>query len=77
MEKRLFATLNGKDVYSSVLQNDKIFAKILSYGAILNKFGFADGEKKNLIGSFDTLDDYILDNSYLWIIVYFKVRFRQ
>ncbi|MBR5139906.1 MAG: galactose mutarotase [Clostridia bacterium] len=69
MEKKLFATLHGKDVYSYALQNDKIFAKILSYGAILNKFGFNDGENKNLIGSFDTLDDYILDDSYQGAII--------
>lgn len=69
MEKKFFANLNGREVYSYTLQNGKIFAKILSYGAILNKFGFDDGEKKNLIGSFDTLDDYILDDSYQGAII--------
>ena len=69
MEKKLFGTLNDKEIYSYSLQNGKIFARILSYGAILNAFGFDDGENKNLIGSFDTVEDYILDDSYQGAII--------
>ena len=70
MEKTFFGnTATGVPVYSYKLENDKIFAQIMTYGATLKSFGLNFGEKTNLIGSFDRVSDYETDTSYQGAII--------
>ncbi len=70
MEKKTFGKLDtGATVHSYRLENEKIFAEIITFGAAIRKFGFCDEKEKNLIGSFDTLDDYVKDNSHQGAII--------
>ena len=55
---------SGKSVYLYKLENDKIFVEIITYGAILKAFGVSDGERKNIIGSYDTIEGYLNDKTY-------------
>ena len=70
MEKKLFGKLeNGASVYSYRLENDSIFAEIITFGAAIHKFGFSDKSEKNLVGSFDRLNDYLMDDSHQGAII--------
>ena len=70
MEKKLFGKLNkNAPVYSYRLENGEIFAEIITFGAAINKFGFLDGKETNLVGSFDTLDGYLMDDSHQGAII--------
>ena len=68
MKKILFGTLNsGEEIYSYRLENEEIYAEIITYGARLRSFGRADSH--NIVGSFDTLRDYTLDDSFQGAII--------
>ena len=69
MKKTLFGNLNGTPVYSYRIENGDIFAEIITFGAAIRKFGFSDVNEKNLVGSFDTLEDYIADDSHQGAII--------
>lgn len=69
MKKTLFGNINGAPVYSYRIENGDVFAEIITFGAAIRKFGFADGIEKNLVGSFDTLEDYIADDSHQGAII--------
>ena len=70
MKKILFGKMpDGTKVYSVTLNNGKIFAEIITYGAIMRSFGISDNEKLNVIGSYDTLADYLNDGTYQGALV--------
>ena len=70
MKKKLFGKLHeNTPVYSYRLENGEIFAEIITFGAAINKFGFLDGKETNLVGSFDTLDGYLTDDSHQGAII--------
>lgn len=70
MERKIFGNLNSEiPVYSFKLDNGNIFIEVITYGAILKSFGLCDGERKNIIGSFDTLMDYLEDTSFQGAII--------
>lgn len=65
MKHTLFGKLStGESVYSYELDNGKIFAEIITFGAAIRKFGFSDENKKNIVGSFDSIEDYLNDDSH-------------
>ena len=65
MKKRLFGKLeNGTPVHTYRLENGEIYAEILDFGAAIHKFGFLDEKETNLVGSFDTIEDYLADGSH-------------
>ena len=70
MEKNLFGKMpDGTEVYSFRLDNGKIFAEIITYGAIMRGFGISDGNSLNVIGSYDTIEDYLSDGTYQGALV--------
>ncbi len=62
MEKKLFGTLYGEEIYSYKISDGKnISAEIITFGGIiknLTAFGVS------VVGGFDTLDSYIKDTSH-------------
>ncbi len=70
MTKKLFGKLDtGVPVYSYTLENEEIFAEIITFGAAIRRFGFSDRRERNFVGSFDSLSDYINDNSHQGAII--------
>lgn len=68
MEKRLFGTLkNGQEVDCYLLSDGESRCEIITYGAaILSLRPFGD---VNVVGSFDTLEDYLQDDSNQGLII--------
>lgn len=63
MKKFLFGILKtGEEVYLYKLANEEINAEIITYGAILKSFSRVGSY--NVVGSFDTLEDYLADDSF-------------
>ena len=70
MEKKFFGALaDGTQIYSYTINNGNVFAEIITYGAAVRKFGFSDDTSLSYVGSFDTIEDYMLDDSYQGAIV--------
>ena len=70
MKRTLFGKLStGESVYSYRLENEKIFAEIITFGAAIRKFGFSDGKQKNIVGSFDSMENYLSDTSHQGAII--------
>lgn len=70
MNRTLFGMLNNDiPVYSYRLESEEIFAEIITFGAAIRKFGFLDGRQTNIVGSFDTLEDYIVDDTHQGAII--------
>ena len=68
MEKNIFGKLTtGEEIYSYKLENSKIYAEIITYGARLRAFGRIG--RDNIVGSFDTIEDYTLDDSFQGAII--------
>jgi len=62
MANRLFGHMpDGTPIQEYTLENQKITAKILTYGGILQSL-FVDG--KDIVCGYDTLEDYFEDDSY-------------
>lgn len=68
MQKTLFGKLSAnEEIYSYRLENSEIYAEIITYGAIIKSFGRIGSH--NVVGSFDTLEDYLADNSFQGAII--------
>ena len=68
MNRKLFGKLNvSTDVYSYTLTNGEISAEIITYGAIIKSFSRVGSY--NIVGSFDTLEDYLADKTYQGAII--------
>ena len=66
MEKKLFATYEGKEINEYILKNEFIEAHIINFGAILKNLIF---EGVEVVCGFDTFEDYLTDTSYQGSIV--------
>ncbi len=67
MKKTLFGTLNdGTEVYSYTLKNDSFLVEIIERGAAVRRL-VAYGV--DIIGGFDTLEDYLSDTSHQGAII--------
>ena len=68
MNKQLFGTLkNGTEIYQYTLTNGKAICRVMNLGAAvlsLQPFG-----QTNVIGGFDTLEDYLADDSNQGLII--------
>ena len=63
MQKRLFGTLpSGEEVYVYTLASGKAVLEVITYGAAIRSFK-PYGEV-DIIGGFDSLDDYLADTSH-------------
>lgn len=70
MEKAFFGnTAAGEEIFSYRLENKEIFAEIITFGAAIRKFGFRDEKETNIVGSFDSIEDYISDDSHQGAII--------
>ena len=70
MNRKLFGFVNeNTPVYSYRLENEKIFSEIITFGALVKSFGFIADKSKNLVGSFDTIEDYLSDDSHQGAII--------
>lgn len=70
MKKKIFGTLStGEKIYSYRLENGKIFTEIITFGAAIRNFGFIEKNEKNIVGSFDSIEDYLKDNSHQGAII--------
>ena len=68
MQKNIFGKLpTGEEIYSYKIENSEIYAEIITYGARLRSFGRIGHD--NIVGSFDTLEDYTLDDSFQGAII--------
>ncbi|MBO8131543.1 MAG: galactose mutarotase [Candidatus Marinimicrobia bacterium] len=70
--KEKFGTFNGKDVFLYTLKNNNDMAvKITNYGGILVSIFVPDknGKLVDVLAGFDSLDDYIADDSFFGIVV--------
>ena len=68
MQKILFGKLkNGEEIHLYKLTSGKINAEVITYGAILKSFGLTGSH--NIIGSFDTLTEYLDDGSFQGAII--------
>lgn len=68
MQKTSFGKLStGESIFSYRLENSQIYAEIITYGARLRSFGRVGSH--NIVGSFDTLEDYTLDDSFQGAII--------
>ena len=66
MDKKLFGSIDGKDVYIYTLKNDHAEAKIMTRGATLVSFRPYDVD---IVGGFDTIEGYLSDNSHQGAII--------
>ena len=68
VNKTLFGTLqNGTEIYEYTLTNGKSVCRIMNLGAAILSFQpFGD---VNVIGGFDTLEDYLKDDSNQGLII--------
>lgn len=67
VEKRLFGTLEGKEVYSFFLDNGKgLSAEILNYGGIIRKLVYKDVD---VCLGYDTLVEYVDNQEYFGAII--------
>ncbi len=68
MNQQLFGVLpNGQEVYAYTLTNEESICRIMTYGAAvlsLQPFGGV-----NVVGGFDTLEDYLKDDSNQGLII--------
>lgn len=61
-EKRLFGKMpDGTDIYLYTLKSEKAEAAILTFGGILQRLVVFD---RDVVGGFDTLADYLADDSH-------------
>ena len=68
MRKTAFGKLStGEEIYSCILNNGSIEAEVITYGARLRAFRRVGSH--NIVGSFDSLEDYVRDNSYQGAII--------
>ena len=68
MQKTLFGKLStNEEIYSYRLENSEIYAEIITYGAIIKSFSRVGSY--NIVGSFDTLEDYLADKTYQGAII--------
>ncbi len=67
MEKKLFGTLpTGEEVYSYILKTENTEVEIMTRGAVIVRFvSFGT----DIMGGFDTLEDYVLDDTYQGALV--------
>ena len=67
MEKRLFGMLaDGSEIYAFTLASDSVKITILNYGGRIQSI-LTHG--RDVVCGFDTLDDYVNDNSYQGAII--------
>ena len=67
MEKRLFGKLaDGSEIYAFTLASDSVKVTILNYGGRIQSI-LTHG--RDVVCGFDTLDDYVNDNSYQGAII--------
>ena len=68
MQKTFFGNLSTNErIFSYRLENSDIYAEVITYGARLRAFGRTGAH--NIVGSFDTLEDYTLDDSFQGAII--------
>ena len=66
MDKKIFGTVNGENVYLYTLKSDCAVAEIMTRGATLvsfRPFGV------DIVGGFDTFEGYLADNSHQGAII--------
>ena len=71
MQKTLFGKLStNEEIYSYRLENSEIYAEIITYGAIIKSFSRVGSY--NIVGSFDTLEDYLADKTRTTYIFFMR-----
>ncbi|MBL0334096.1 MAG: galactose mutarotase [Chitinophagaceae bacterium] len=72
IRKESWGNTNGEDVWLYTLENSRgMRLKVSNYGAILHSLIVPDknGHEKNVVLTYDTLEDYIADPSYIGAVV--------
>ena len=76
MDMRYFGTLpDGKDIYAFTITDGAAKAEIITYGASIRSF--KSFEVNDVIGGFDSLEDYMTDTSSQGISSMIQYRKKQ
>ena len=67
MDKHFFGKIDtGTDVYEYILKSENAEVGIITYGAAIRKFKVLGTD---IVGGFDTLEDYLLDDSHQGAVI--------
>lgn len=69
MNKELYGTINGENIYYYTLKNANLTMRIINYGGIITDLTFDNGKKINLVVRHDTLEEYANTKVYYGAIV--------
>ncbi len=72
IRKEPWGNINGEDIWLYTMENSRgMRLKVSNYGAILHSLFVPDknGHEKNVVLTYDTLEDYIADPSYIGAVV--------
>ena len=70
MNKKLFGRLDsGDEIYTHKIENGEICAEIITFGAAIKSFRLASENEKNIVAGFDTLEQYIEDDSHQGAVI--------
>ena len=65
MDKKIYGTINGEDVYSYTLKNANLTMSVINFGAIMTDLSFDDnGKKIDLVLKHNSLEEYSTTKVY-------------
>lgn len=71
IEKKYFGSINGREVFLYILKNDRLEVTLSNYGATIIRIRLTlkNGEVRDLVRGYDTLESYMNADGYLGAVV--------